>query len=62
MTPGWRTFAVATLRQHGTVKVRDVLRDLQAHCWYVQGQRGSHRVLRHHEHPGRRVVLAGGCR
>lgn len=51
--------AVTTTREHCTVKVRDVLRDLEAHGWYVHRQRGSHRVLRHRHRPDRRVVLAG---
>jgi predicted RNA binding protein YcfA (HicA-like mRNA interferase family) len=41
------------------VKVREVVRDLEGHGWYVHRQRGSHRVMRHSDHPDRRVVVAG---
>jgi len=41
------------------VKVRDVLRDLEANGWVQHRQRGSHRVYRHPDHPDRRVVVAG---
>ncbi len=41
------------------MKVREVIRDLEAHGWRAQRQRGSHRVYRHPDHPGRRVVIAG---
>ena len=41
------------------MKVREVIRDLEAHGWRAQRQRGSHRVYRHPDHPDRRVVIAG---
>ncbi len=42
------------------MKVRKVIRDLEARGWRAQRQRGIHRVYGHHpEHPGCRVVIAG---
>jgi predicted RNA binding protein YcfA (HicA-like mRNA interferase family) len=41
------------------MKVREVIRDLEIHGWRVSRQSGSHRVLRHLDHPDRRVVVAG---
>ena len=41
------------------MKVREVIRGLEDHGWYVHRQRASHRVLRHPEHPDRRVVVPG---
>lgn len=40
------------------MKIRDVLKRLQADGWFVARQRGSHRVLKHPTKPGI-VVLAG---
>lgn len=41
------------------MKVREVIRDLEAHGWRAQRQRGSHRVYRHPDRADRRVVIAG---
>jgi predicted RNA binding protein YcfA (HicA-like mRNA interferase family) len=40
------------------VKVRDVLRLIEADGWYFVAQRGSHRQYRHPTKPGR-VTVAG---
>jgi predicted RNA binding protein YcfA (HicA-like mRNA interferase family) len=39
-------------------KIRDVLAMLHADGWYLVGQRGSHRQLKHPTKPGR-VTVAG---
>ncbi len=39
-------------------KIRDVLAMLHADGWYLVGQRGSHRQLKHLQKPGR-VTVAG---
>jgi predicted RNA binding protein YcfA (HicA-like mRNA interferase family) len=39
------------------MNVRDVIRDLEAHGWRAQRQRGSHRTYPHRDHPDRRVVV-----
>lgn len=40
------------------MKVRDVLKRLQADGWYIARTRGSHRILKHPEKKGI-VVVAG---
>lgn len=39
-------------------KVRDILSLLHSDGWFLVGQRGSHRQLKHAEKPGR-VTVAG---
>jgi predicted RNase H-like HicB family nuclease/predicted RNA binding protein YcfA (HicA-like mRNA interferase family) len=39
------------------MNVRDVIRDLEAHGWRAQRQRGNHRTYPHPDHPDRRVVV-----
>ncbi len=51
--------AEALVEQAGRMKVRGVIRDLEAHGWRVRRQGGSHRVFRHPDHPDMRVVVAG---
>ncbi len=41
------------------MKVREVLRRLEAQGWHVVRQTGSHRILKNHERLGI-VVVAGG--
>lgn len=41
-----------------SVKIRDVLKRLNAEGWYVDRQKGSHRQLKHPDKPGR-VTVAG---
>jgi predicted RNA binding protein YcfA (HicA-like mRNA interferase family) len=40
------------------VKVRDVIQLIEDDGWYVERQRGSHRIYRHAEKPGT-VTTAG---
>lgn len=40
------------------MKVRDVIRVLEAHGWHPERQRGSHRIFRHATRPGT-VTVAG---
>ena len=46
------------LDRYAGVKIRDVMRLLEAHGWRVVRQRGSHRQLKHSTKPGL-VTLAG---
>lgn len=41
------------------VKVREVVRDMEGHGWYVNRHRCSHRVMCHSDHADRLVVVAG---
>jgi predicted RNA binding protein YcfA (HicA-like mRNA interferase family) len=40
------------------MKVRDVIRRIQADGWYFERQRGSHRIYSHPQKPGT-VIVAG---
>jgi len=40
------------------MKVREVVRMLEEHGWYLARTRGSHRQYKHHERPG--LVTAPG--
>jgi len=40
------------------MKVRDVIRMIEAHGWYLVATRGSHRQYKHPNKPGR-VTIAG---
>jgi predicted RNA binding protein YcfA (HicA-like mRNA interferase family) len=42
------------------LKVRDLLRKLEADGWYLARQRGSHRQYKHHEKPGTVTVPGHG--
>jgi predicted RNA binding protein YcfA (HicA-like mRNA interferase family) len=41
------------------MKIRDVLKRLQAEGWILDRQRGSHQQFVHPQKPGSRVTIAG---
>ena len=45
--------------QHGTVKVREVLRRLHEEGWELRRHKGSHRQLFHARYPERRFTVSG---
>jgi predicted RNA binding protein YcfA (HicA-like mRNA interferase family) len=40
------------------MKIRDVIRLIEADCWYLAATKGSHRQFKHLTKPGR-VTIAG---